>query len=88
LGACGLLTIILKVKTREEIVTFCESLTHIMLAVSWGGHESLVMPKCTGLTKGEFDANNSEHRYIRMYVGLEEAQYLIDDLSQALDKVR
>jgi Cystathionine beta-lyases/cystathionine gamma-synthases len=86
-GACGLLTIILKVKTRDEIVRFCESLQHIMMAVSWGGHESLAMPKCTGFKKEEFDPNNREHRYVRIYVGLEEAQYLIDDLSRSLDKI-
>src|SRR5882724_6597943 len=45
-GACGLLTLILKVNTRNEIVKFCESLQHIMMAVSWGGYESLVFPKC------------------------------------------
>jgi cystathionine beta-lyase/cystathionine gamma-synthase len=86
-GACGLLTVILKVRTRAEIVRFCESLQHIMMAVSWGGHESLAMPKCTGFSKEEFDPNNPEHRYVRIYVGLEDAQYLIDDLSQSLDEI-
>lgn len=86
-GACGLLTIILKVKTRDEIIRFCESLKHIMMAVSWGGHESLAMPKCTGIQNEDFDPNNREHRYVRLYVGLEDARYLVDDLSQALDKV-
>ena len=86
-GACGLLTVILKARTRDEIVRFCESLQHIMIAVSWGGHESLAMPKCTGLKKEEFDAGNPEHRYVRIYVGLEDSQYLIDDLSQSLDKI-
>jgi len=85
-GACGLLTIVLKVKTRAEIIKFCESLQHIMIAVSWGGHESLVIPKCTGIRNEDFDPNNPEHRYIRMYVGLEEADYLKTDLSRALDK--
>jgi cystathionine beta-lyase/cystathionine gamma-synthase len=85
-GACGLFTMILKVKRREEIVKFCESLEHIMMAVSWGGHESLVIPKCAGIKKTEFDINNSEHRYIRMYVGLEDSDYLIEDLARALDK--
>ena len=85
-GACGLFTIVLKAKRRQEIVTFCESLEHIMLAVSWGGHESLVIPKCTGIKDEEFDASNIEHRYVRMYVGLEEAGYLIKDLEQALNK--
>jgi cystathionine beta-lyase/cystathionine gamma-synthase len=85
-GACGLFTMILKLKRREEIVKFCESLEHIMMAVSWGGHESLVIPKCAGIKKTEFDINNREHRYIRMYVGLEDSDYLIADLARALDK--
>ena len=85
-GACGLFTMILKIKRREEIVKFCESLEHIMMAVSWGGHESLVIPKCAGIKDTDFDLNNSEHRYVRMYVGLEDSDYLIEDLAQALDK--
>lgn len=86
-GACGLMTLVLKVKKREEIVKFCESLRHILMAVSWGGHESLVIPKCAGLPPSGFDVNNREHRYVRMYVGLEDADYLIKDLKQALEKI-
>ncbi len=84
--ACGLFTFILKTKKREDIVRFCESLQHIMMAVSWGGHESLVIPKCAGIKQEDFDPSNTEHRYIRMYVGLEEPQYLIDDLQNSLGK--
>jgi len=83
-GACGLMTMILKTKKREDIVRFCESLKHIMMAVSWGGHESLVIPKCAGLKTSEFNAANREHRYVRLYVGLEEPGYLIRDIEQAL----
>jgi len=86
-GACGLFTFALKAKTIEEVEIFCNSLQHIMMAVSWGGHESLVIPKCSGLQPSEFDPNNIEHRYIRMYVGLEEPEYLIKDLEQALTKL-
>jgi cystathionine beta-lyase/cystathionine gamma-synthase len=85
-GACGLMTMVLKANKRDEIVKFCESLQHIMMAVSWGGHESLVIPKCSGIPISDFDASNPEHRYIRLYVGLEDAGYLINDLSQALEK--
>src|SRR5436190_2233212 len=86
-GACGLFTFALKAKTIEDVETFCNSLQHIMMAVSWGGYESLVIPKCSGLQLSEFDAGNIEHRYIRMYVGLEEPEYLIKDLEQALRKI-
>ncbi len=86
-GACGLFTAVLKTSKMESIVKFCESLKHIMMAVSWGGHESLIIPKCAGLLPPDFDPSNKEHRYVRIYVGLEEPKYLIDDLSQALDKI-
>ena len=86
-GACGLMTMVLKTKKREEIVKFCESLQHIMMAVSWGGHESLVVPKCSGIPVSDFDADSKEHRYVRLYVGLEEPAYLINDLEQALNKM-
>ena len=85
-GACGLLTIVLKANQKQEIVRFCESLEHIMMAVSWGGHESLVIPKCVGISDSEFDSGKKENRYVRMYVGLEDSNYLIDDLARALDK--
>ena len=84
-GACGLFTFTLKTGKRDSIVQFCESLKHIMMAVSWGGHESLVIPKCAGIPVAEFEPSNKEHRYIRMYVGLEDPQYLITDLEKALN---
>lgn len=86
-GACGLFTIVLGTTKMESIVTFCESLKHFMMAVSWGGHESLVIPKCSGLKPAEFNAANPEHRYVRVYAGLEDAAYLIADLEQALAKM-
>jgi cystathionine beta-lyase/cystathionine gamma-synthase len=86
-GACGLLTFTLKNGTCESITKFCESLKHILMAVSWGGHESLVIPKCSGINPKNFDAANIEHQYIRLYVGLEDASYLIADINQALNLI-
>lgn len=82
-GACGLLSFIIKAGTVEEIERFCESLQHFFMAVSWGGHESLIIPRCAGIKREAFDKNNAEHRMIRMYVGLEDADYLIKDLEAA-----
>jgi cystathionine beta-lyase/cystathionine gamma-synthase len=86
-GACGLFTFVVKTNKRENIVKFCESLKHIMMAVSWGGHESLVIPKCSGGPVSDFDPSNPEHKWVRLYVGLEEPDYLIKDLDQALEKM-
>jgi cystathionine beta-lyase/cystathionine gamma-synthase len=86
-GACGLVTIVMKASSRQQIVTFCEALRHIVMAVSWGGHESLVIPKCAAISDAAFDANNREHKMIRLYFGLEEPAYLEEDLEQAFAQV-
>jgi cystathionine beta-lyase/cystathionine gamma-synthase len=86
-GACGLLTFIIKADRMQQVEKFCEDLQHIFMAVSWGGHESLVIPKCSSLQPGEFDAANREHRMIRLYAGLEDPEYIIKDLQQAFDKM-
>lgn len=81
-GACGLLTIVLKASSIDQIERFCESLQHIMMAVSWGGHESLIIPKCAGIQPGQFIAASREHRMLRLYVGQEDAAYIIQDLER------
>ena len=86
-GACGLLTFILRAENIGQVEKFCESLQHIFMAVSWGGHESLIIPKCSGIQPADFDSKNKEHRMLRMYVGLEEPEYLIKDLEQGFGKM-
>ncbi len=86
-GACGLITFTLKGGTAESITAFCEGLQHFLMAVSWGGHESLILPKAAGIPLKDFDKNNITHQYIRMYVGLEDADYLIKDIEQALARI-
>ena len=86
-GACGLLTFCIKADTVQQIENFCEALQHIMMAVSWGGHESLIIPKCAGMKRERFNAENKGHRVLRLYVGLEETDYLIKDLEQAFESM-
>ena len=86
-GACGLFTLVLKADRMEQIVNFCEGLKHIVMAVSWGGHESLAIPKCAGMRPEHFKPGNEVHRMVRIYVGLEEADYLIKDMEQAFEKM-
>jgi cystathionine beta-lyase/cystathionine gamma-synthase len=86
-GACGLITFAIKAKRKDDIVKFCESLQHIMMAVSWGGHESLIIPKCAGISEKDFDPGNTEHCYVRLYCGLEDADYLIKDLERGFESL-
>ncbi len=81
-GACGLLTFIIKADNLEQVEKFCNSLQHILMAVSWGGHESLIIPKCAGMAGSHFNSLKKEHRMIRLYVGLEDFDYLVRDLER------
>jgi cystathionine beta-lyase/cystathionine gamma-synthase len=87
-GGCGLLTFTIKTQSCETIEKFCNSLKHILMAVSWGGHESLIIPKCAGLQRADFNAGLALHRSLRLYVGLEEPDYIIADLEQAFDVIK
>ncbi len=87
-GVCGLLTIVIKANNIDAIETFCNALKHILMAVSWGGHESLIIPRCAGIKREKFIAASKEHRMLRLYVGLEDADYIIADLDQAFNKMK
>ena len=88
LGACGLFSFVIKAQKVEEIENFCEGLQHILMAVSWGGYESLIIPGCASIPKNEFDPSNTNHLMMRMYVGLEEADYLIEDLERGFKNMK
>ncbi|MBX7172130.1 MAG: aminotransferase class I/II-fold pyridoxal phosphate-dependent enzyme [Pyrinomonadaceae bacterium] len=75
----GMFTIALKNRNVATIKRFCESLHYFLIAVSWGGHESLIMPKCAFV-----DENDSQVSMIRFYIGLEEADVLLEDLDRSL----
>ena len=82
-NACGLISFYIKAQEIQEIEKFCNTLQHFRMAVSWGGHESLVIPKCAGIPQAQFDPLNPTHRLVRLYVGLEDPEFLIRDLEQA-----
>lgn len=66
-----------KCKDVEKIHAFCDALTSFQIAVSWGGHESLVLPVT-------FDYYGVETTFVRFYIGLEEPDFLIKDIEQAI----
>jgi cystathionine beta-lyase/cystathionine gamma-synthase len=84
-GACGLITFYMKAQFVDEIESFCNRLKAFRMAVSWGGHESLIIPKCAGIKREDFNPALPLHRMIRIYVGLEDPDFLIRDLDQAFN---
>ncbi|MBB6112401.1 trans-sulfuration enzyme family protein [Mucilaginibacter lappiensis] len=86
-GCGGLFSFSLKNSSFKKIEAFCNNLQHILLAVSWGGHESLILPSIASISEQEYTATDERLQLIRMYVGLEDTGYLIQDLQQALAKI-
>jgi len=72
-----------RLQTLDErlLIRFCESLSLIRLAVSWGGYESLLLPALV-FSRGAHPVN-----HFRMYVGLEDADALIHDLDESLKRI-
>lgn len=69
---------------EKELRKFIDSLKLFTIAVSWGGYESLVFPGKYGFSKDRADGVILSPQLVRMSVGLESADDLIEDLDNAL----
>lgn len=80
-GACGLFAIAFKKMPAAAFEAFIDSLQLFGLGVSWGGYESLVIP----FTPGDRTTQRwaYEGQAVRLHIGLENAEDLINDLDRA-----
>lgn len=83
-GCGGLFTIAVKDSSIEKINLFIDQLTRFKLAVSWGGHESLLLPIAPLYHLEGRDDPHIPFNYIRVYIGLEDADYLLEELLDAM----
>ena len=83
-GCAGLITAFLKTDKIEVAEAFFSKLKRFLLAVSWGGHESLVMPTAAFYNIPGREPPPYSPNMFRFYIGLENADWLIEDLEQAL----
>jgi cystathionine beta-lyase/cystathionine gamma-synthase len=85
-GASGLLSF--EAGPAVDIPAFCDALSLFKIGVSWGGHESLVLPASAVLsqTGGPNSAVDFgvPPQMVRLHVGLEDVEDLWADLDQAL----
>ncbi len=85
-GLGGLFSIRLNVKSIKEVEKFVESLQSFLIAVSWGGHESLIFPACSGY-RHESDNLPLPWDMVRLYIGLEDPDILMRDLERAFQRI-
>lgn len=83
----GLLSILIKADDVKQVESFCDSLRRFLMATSWGGYESLCFPMCALKASTSFENKPMPWNLVRLYIGIEDAQLLIDDLEQALEKI-
>ena len=81
-GSGGLLTFMPKNQDKDAVIRLVEDLKIFQIGVSWGGFESLAVPICMKPIGWP-----EEGYVVRLYCGLEDANDLIKDLEQALEKM-
>jgi cystathionine beta-lyase/cystathionine gamma-synthase len=88
-GYTGLLSFQLDTEDLVKIKQFVNSLKLFQIGVSWGGHESLVYVPAISylkeLSPDQFKKMGISLGDVRISVGLEDAEDLIDDLQNALN---
>jgi cystathionine beta-lyase/cystathionine gamma-synthase len=75
-GTSGMISFEPAFQSKEKVYAFCEGLRLFQIGVSWGGHESLAIPLC--------DPNRGDTWFVRMSVGLENVEDLLEDLDREL----
>ncbi|MDX1479408.1 MAG: aminotransferase class I/II-fold pyridoxal phosphate-dependent enzyme [Saprospiraceae bacterium] len=83
-GCGGLLTISVNAEKIEDVRRFVDALERFEIAVSWGGHESLVLPIAALYGLEGRDDPEVPWNVVRLYIGLEDPGYLIEDLERGL----
>ena len=84
-GTGGLFSAYLRVERMEQMETFVHHLKRFLLAVSWGGHESLIMPSIGFYNIPGRKASTVPWNLVRFYIGLEDPDWLLADLEQAFE---
>jgi cystathionine beta-lyase len=85
-GASGLFSFVLR-GGEEQRTRFIDSLELFAIGYSWGGYESLVVP-------GDPEPIRTATRWqaegllVRLHIGLEDVEDLIEDLAQGLARIR
>ena len=88
-GASGLLSIIIKSKNKSSVYKFINCLELFGIGYSWGGYSSLaVYNDPVEMGDRRYFKIEKNHHLIRLHIGLEDTNDLINDLKNALRKVK
>jgi cystathionine beta-lyase/cystathionine gamma-synthase len=83
-GYSGLLSFEIKSDKYEDIANIINTCKVFKIGVSWGGFESLILSPNHGNNLEELKESNISPSSIRISVGLEDINSIIEDLDNAL----
>jgi len=86
-GASSLLSFELDTSELAAVKRFVNAVRFIGLGVSWGGHESLLFAPLIAQSRELPPERWQSANLVRLHVGLEDPQDLIEDLEQALGQL-
>ena len=88
-GASGLLSIIIKSKSKSSVYKFVNSLKLFGIGYSWGGYSSLaVYNHPTEMGERRYFTLDKNHHLLRLHVGLEDPKDIINDLKRSMKFIK
>ena len=88
-GSSGLLGFKIKSKNKSSVLKFVNSLKLFGYGFSWGGFESLALYQThQALGKRQFTYIKKDEHIIRMHIGLEDPNDIINDIKKALKFIK
>ncbi len=85
-GCGGLFTVEFDLQNIESLLHIIEKIKRWKIAVSWGGHEALILPMAALYNLPGRSDPHIPWSFVRFYVGLEEPDYLLEDLLGAFQR--
>ena len=82
----GLFGVVLHPVKRQALARMLEGMTYFQMGYSWGGFESLLIPQHP-LTERSATPWNEDGTLLRVSVGLEAVDHLVQDLASGLDRL-
>jgi cystathionine beta-lyase/cystathionine gamma-synthase len=83
-GSGGLFSVQFRTDSPEKMEAFIHQIKRFLMAVSWGGHESLMIPTIGFYNIPGRDNPPMPYTFVRFYIGLEDPEWLWEDIEQAL----
>ena len=88
-GASGLMGLKIKAKNKKSVIKFVNSLKLFGYGYSWGGFESLALQQeFRELGNRNYLGLKKDEHLVRLHIGLEDPQDLINDLRNALKNIK